>query len=266
MQRKLITLVGIGGPLLLLFICVAALILTGIAGWWFWSEDGRSQIVRIVSLAPLSTPDVAQPAAESSEQTRAESPVVGEAAPNLEAEANAQSAGTETQSITTEEIEETLGFAIPEGAVNSVTNVGLANRLIIPKLNVNAPIVLSPIENQTWKVDHLGQDAVGHLEGTAPAGSDSNVVLAGHITVSAGVYGPFAGLAQLAPGDVVFVYEAGQEFQYIVDGYQTVDRTAIEVTNPSETGQITLITCNNWDHNEGRYLERLIVKGHLVKG
>ncbi|MCP4363404.1 MAG: hypothetical protein GY796_35840, partial [Chloroflexi bacterium] len=146
MQRKLITLVGIGGPLLLLFICVAALILTGIAGWWFWSEDGRSQIVRIVSLAPLSTPDVAQPAAESSEQTRAESPVVGEAAPNLEAEANAQSAGTETQSITTEEIEETLGFAIPEGAVNSVTNVGLANRLIIPKLNVNAPIVLSPIE------------------------------------------------------------------------------------------------------------------------
>ena len=131
-------------------------------------------------------------------------------------------------------------------------------------MNVDAPIVLSPIENETWKVDHLGSDKVGHLEGTAPAGSSSNMVVAAHVTVSAGVYGPFAGLAQLTPGDIVVVYDEGQEYEYVVDGYQLVDRTAIQVTNPTETGQITLITCSNWDHNEGRYVERLIVTGHLA--
>ena len=166
---------------------------------------------------------------------------------------------------TAAEIEEALGFAVPEGAVNSITQEGLANRLVIPKLSLDAPIVLSPIENQTWQVDHLGQ-AVGHLEGSAAPGSNSNIVLAGHITLSAGVYGPFAGLAQLAPGDVIIVYDEGQAFQYITDGYQVVDRTAIEVTDPTETGQITLITCSNWDRNEGRYLDRMVVTGRLVEG
>jgi LPXTG-site transpeptidase (sortase) family protein len=99
---------------------------------------------------------------------------------------------------------------------------------------VDAPVVLSPIQNQTWQVDHLGQ-AVGHLEGTAPPGSNSNIVLAGHVTLSAGVYGPFAGLAQLAAGDVVTVYYGDQQFNYLVDDYQTVDRTAVDVTYPSET-------------------------------
>jgi LPXTG-site transpeptidase (sortase) family protein len=129
---------------------------------------------------------------------------------------------------------------------------------------VDAPVVLSPIQNQTWQVDHLGQ-VVGHLEGTAPPGSDSNIVLAGHVTLSAGVYGPFAGLGQLAAGDAVTVYYGDQQFNYLVDEYQTVDRTAIEVTYPSETGQITLITCNNWSDEESRYIQRLIVRGHLVK-
>jgi LPXTG-site transpeptidase (sortase) family protein len=106
---------------------------------------------------------------------------------------------------------------------------------------------------------------VGHLEGTAPPGSDSNIVLAGHVTLAADVYGPFAGLAQLAPGDLVMVYEGDKEFQYTVDGYQMVERTAIEVTHPTDTGQITLITCSNWNREAGRYEQRIIVKGHLLK-
>jgi LPXTG-site transpeptidase (sortase) family protein len=89
--------------------------------------------------------------------------------------------------------------------------------------------------------------------------------LAGHVTLSAGVYGPFAGLGQLAAGDEVVVYYGDQLFKYLVDGYQTVERTAVDVTYPSQTGQITLITCNNWSNEEGRYLQRLIVKGHLVQ-
>ncbi len=144
-----------------------------------------------------------------------------------------------------------------------MTQPGVATRLVIPKLDLDTPILFAPIENQTWRVSHLGQ-LVGHLEGTAPPGSGSNIVLAGHVTLAAGVYGPFAGLGQLSPGDLVIVYENDKEFHYVVDSYQTVERTAVEVVYPSETGQITLITCNNWNNEEGRYNNRLVVKGYLV--
>ena len=64
----------------------------------------------------------------------------------------------------------------------------------------------------------------------------------------------------------MYVYDDEKVYEYIVDGFETVDRSAINVTHPSSTGEITLITCSNWSDTEGRYVERLVVKGHLVKG
>lgn len=251
MRRKHIAFWSIIGVLLLSIICVFVIAFGTVFGWWLWDQDSDSQLIRIVSLAPLM--------ASRTDQTVDEPLSVA-----VEPQAETPAEVTESNILASpEQAEMARGFAIPDGAVDSVTQAGLANRLVIPKLNVDSPIVLSPIENQTWKVDHLGQDKVGHLEGTAPAGSGSNMVVAAHVTVSAGVYGPFAGLAQLEPGDEVIVYDEGRQYRYIVDGYQLVDRTAVEVTNPTDRGQITLITCSNWDHNEQRYVERLIVTGHL---
>jgi len=256
MRQKYVAFWGAVGILLVLLVCAFTTTLGSIAGWWLWDTDNsESKLIRIVALAPLMAPQTDQTVEQPLE---AETPLVDtkvETPPEI-AENNIPTSP--------EQVEASRGFSIPEGAVDSVTQAGLANRLVIPKLNVDAPIVLSPIENQTWKVDHLGQDKVGHLEGTAPAGSNSNMVLAAHVTVAANVYGPFAGLAQLEPGDKVIVYDEGQGYQYIIDGYQLVDRTAVEVTNPTSTGQITLITCSNWDHNEQRYVERLVVTGHLA--
>ena len=252
MKRRLIAL-GIISPLFLAG-CAAAILLASIVGWLLLRPEQKSRIIQIIPLAPLETP-VAEVAPEMGD----EGSEVTEATAAPEAALPAAQPETTPASI-----EQALGFALPPGSVNSITQEGIATRVVIPKLNVDAPVVLSPIQDQTWQVDHLGQ-AVGHLEGTAPPGSNSNIVLAGHVTLSAGVYGPFAGLAQLAAGDVVTVYYGDQQFNYLVDDYQTVDRTAIEVTYPSETGQITLITCNNWSNEESRYIQRLIVRGHLVK-
>jgi sortase A len=261
MKRKLFALIGIAGPVVLIIACLLGTLITAGVGWWLFDEEESARIIRIMSLAPLATPQT-QPA-------ESEAQVISQPAEAIQAEAQPKNQTVAAENNTTSGLsEEALrqrNFTIPEGMVNALTQEGLANRLVIPKLNLDAPIVLSPIENQTWKVDHLGQ-AVGHLEGTAPAGSNSNIVLAGHITLSAGVYGPFAGLGQLAPGDVIYVYDNEEVYQYIVDGFETVDRTAINVTYPSSTGQITLITCSNWDDLEGRYVERLVVKGHLVEG
>jgi LPXTG-site transpeptidase (sortase) family protein len=249
MKRGLIV-AGIASPLVLAG-CALAILLAGVAGWFWLKPEQKSRIIRIIPVAPLATPQAEALPQEVATPAQAAEPVP------VEPEAAAPAAPADP-------VEQSLGFALPPGSVNSVTQEGVATRLIIPRLNLDAPVVLAPIKDQTWQVDHLGQ-AIGHLEGTAPPGSDSNIVLAGHITLSEAVYGPFAGLAQLAAGDEVLVYQGDQAFQYSVDGYQTVDRAAVEVTYPTSTGQITLITCNNWSSAEGRYLQRLIVTGHLVK-
>lgn len=139
-----------------------------------------------------------------------------------------------------------------------------ATRLVIPAMELDVPVIMSPIVNQTWKVDHLGEDFVGHLEGTASPGDSSNVVLAGHVTLAHNVYGPFAGLGQLEPGDSIIVYAGDQPYTYSVDSRQLVNRTDVQVTYPTDTGRVTLITCSNWSDELGAYQERLIVVGHLA--
>jgi LPXTG-site transpeptidase (sortase) family protein len=264
LRRKLFIALGVTSPFVILAVCAVALLLASIGGWLLFGEDEESRLVRIMSLGPLRTSEVASPQIAANPAAPA---VEAAPAPLPLTNAPGQPIPLESApSLPPEVVEQQLGFALPPGSVNSITQQGVATRLVIPKLNLDAPVILSPIENQTWKVDHLGESYVGHLEGTAPPGSESNIVLAAHVTIAAGVYGPFAGLSNLSAGDLIVVYYGDQAFEYMVDNYQKVDRTAVEVTYPSSTGQVTLITCTNWDRQAGRYVERLIVKGHLVKG
>lgn len=131
-------------------------------------------------------------------------------------------------------------------------------------MDLDIPVTISPIVNQTWQVDHLGQDWVGHLEGTASPGDPSNVVLAGHVTIAHNVFGPFAGLGQLEPGDLIILYVGDQSFTYVAEYRQLVDRTDVQVAFPTNSARVTLITCTNWSDDLGAYEERLIVVGHLA--
>ena len=137
-------------------------------------------------------------------------------------------------------------------------------RLVIPAMDLDIQVTISPIVNQTWQVDHLGTDWVGHLEGTASPGESSNVVLAGHVTVAHNVFGPFAGLGQLEEGDPIILYAGDQAYTYVVDYRQLVNRNDVHVAYPSDTAQVTLVTCSNWSEELGTYQERLIVVGHLA--
>jgi LPXTG-site transpeptidase (sortase) family protein len=260
MKRRIVVLLGLSTPLVLAIVCGGAILLAAIAGWYFLGSDSEARILQIAPIAPLAT-FVADPTAEAAADT---------IAPEAGGSSSPASAGDIPSDPvvggppqTEIDAEEVLGFALPDGSVNSVTQAGAASRLVIPKLKVDAPVVISPIKDQSWQVDHLGQ-RVGHLEGTAPPGSNSNMVLAGHVTLAANVYGPFAGLAQLSQGDIMTVYQGNKSFNYEVDGYEIVERTAIEVTHPTNTGQLTLITCNNWNSEKGQYEQRLVVRSHLI--
>ncbi len=268
MNRKFIVVGAVSS--LLLVVCMGSILAVGLLGWVSLDGTGEKKPVRISILAPLPTPNApngaAVPAApgnpaEPSGPDLSRQPAAGGAEPAVLAEVEpgltAGDAG----------IEQPLDLVLPAGSVSSVSRVGAATRLVIPSLGLDAPIVIAPIQNQTWVVDQLGQ-TVGHLEGTARPGSNSNVVLAGHVTLAEtnGGPGPFYKLSQLVPGDVLIVYEGETKYEYVVDGLQTVDRTAVDVAFPTDTPQLTLITCTRWDRNEGRYIERLVVKSRLHQG
>jgi len=142
----------------------------------------------------------------------------------------------------------------------------LATRLVIPKMALDASVILAPIAGETWEVNHLDQQ-IGHLQGTASPGSSSNVVLAGHITLAPdGRAGPFLKLNSLASGDLVTVYYGDQPFTYRIDHIKTVKPTDIQVTYPSNDSKLTLITCLNYNRALGRYEDRLVAVGYLEQG
>lgn len=233
-----------------LLVCVAVSALAGGIGWLF-GQDETSKLIRISSLAPLSTP---APTSLSSTTEKSVAPAQTATIPSNSTPVSL----LEDQPSSIEENADTTPppITIPAEYAAPVT------RVVIPRLNLDTPVALSPLENQTWKVDHLNQ-AVGYLEGTALPGSNSNFVLAAHVSLASGVDGPFFSLNKLAPNDEIIVTSNGQEFSYTVSSLQTVDREAVDVTYPSNTGEITLITCSNWSNAENRYTDRLVVKGYL---
>lgn len=245
-----------------LIACIAAFIVVSFSSCFTLDEEAAEQPVRIAQVAPLNIESV-------SNQTVVESPpglipaALEERAvtPTLPA-ATATAAPTATPSPT--RIAASPTPPEPTATLESaVTELGAASRLVVPKLDLDRPVLLSPVVHGAWQVEHLDQ-AVGHLEGTAPPGANDNFVLAGHVDLATGEPGPFAKLNQLAPGDLIIVYEGNKEFYYIVDAFFTVERTDVEVTYPTKTGQITLITCTNWSETDRKYVGRLIVRGHLI--
>jgi LPXTG-site transpeptidase (sortase) family protein len=150
----------------------------------------------------------------------------------------------------------------PTGLVASLPDRP-ATRIVIPAIDVDAPVVVIPIRNDTWDVKQITHE-VGHLQGTASPGDKNNVVMAGHITLTTGGYGPFRGVAQLQPGDEILVYIGDKEvYVYTVDSVKTVKATDVEVAYPTTEPILTLITCVNWDPVQGRYNDRLVVVAHL---
>lgn len=258
MNYKLIA-VGITGVFLLI-TCAAVVLLIGLTNHLLFTPDKQPQRIRQVNpVPPLVTLTTFTP------QKVVSAPPGLITAALEESQANIGGSPTPAPTPTIVTSGPTITPSPIVTPIATPAQKGVATRLVIPKIELDRPVLFAPVENGTWQVGHLGQ-AVGHLEGTAPPGSDSNIVLAGHVTLSTGVLGPFARLSEVAPGDTLIVYEGDRKYLYLVESQRTVDRNDVAVVYPSETGQITLITCTTWNSQEGRYSNRLVVKGRLIKG
>jgi len=150
------------------------------------------------------------------------------------------------------------GFLAPRSAVVVADAPAYQNgsrrpdRLLIPAIGVDTPVVEVFVVDGTWQVADY---AAGYLHGTGLPGDPGNMALAGHAGLRGAV---FRDLGRLTPGDDVFVDSDGWRYQYRVRETRSVWPTDTGVLDPTDAPTITLITCTNWD------TQRLVVAGDLI--
>ncbi len=124
-------------------------------------------------------------------------------------------------------------------------------RIVIPKLNIDAPIV----GDVSWDALKKG---VGHLPGSANPGERGNLYLAAHNDI----YGEiFRYLHELEPGDDYFIYGGEQKFRYVVKEKRIIEPTDVEVMWPTTEPIATLQTCYPYLIDT----HRLVVIGELAE-
>ncbi len=142
------------------------------------------------------------------------------------------------------------------------------NRILIPKLKLNVPLVQPPLESllrQDWAqveedIQTALADGVVHYPGTAKPGQAGNFFVTGHSSYypwAPGHYKTvFARLHDLNPGDEYWVYYKGDRHRYIVTEKKEVSPGDITVLDQPEAKRIsTLMTCTP----VGTTLRRLVV-------
>ncbi len=137
------------------------------------------------------------------------------------------------------------------------------NVVIIPKINVNAPIILEP-SIQEQAIQKSLQHGVIHYAGTALPGERSNMALFGHSSNDWWEPGDykfvFALLDKLVVGDQVQVNYEQKKYVYQVTGSRVVEPTEISVLQPTSEPQLTLITCTP----PGTSWKRLVVTAKQI--
>lgn len=127
-----------------------------------------------------------------------------------------------------------------------------ANRIQIPAIGVDAPVVQGDGEEQLKK-------GVGQNVGSANPGKAGNVILSAHNDV----YGQiFRDLDQLKPGDKVILHTNQRAYTYVITGYDVVEPTYVQVMDQTPEPTVTLISCYPFMVDN----QRIVVQGRLESG
>ncbi len=142
------------------------------------------------------------------------------------------------------------------------------NRLIIPKLGLNIPLVTpsySSLLKEDWEgvetdIQDALQQGVVHYPGTARPGQAGNFFVTGHSSYYPWATGKFktvfARLHELSVGDEYWVYYGGDKHRYVIQGKKEVKPSDVTVLDqPSNKRTGTLMTCTPI----GTTLRRLIL-------
>ncbi|MBW4061739.1 class F sortase [Candidatus Saccharibacteria bacterium] len=141
------------------------------------------------------------------------------------------------------------------------------DRLAIPELGINAPIVgLGLVNGALDTPKTLWQ--VGHYNASSAAGSLGTAILVGH-SGAPGQRGVFEHLDKLQPGDTLsYTYSDGRKFTYQVltsSAYPVNQTTADKLFHQTANPTLNLISCyGHWDTRARDYDQRWIVTAQLT--
>ncbi|MCW1908250.1 MAG: class D sortase [Candidatus Saccharibacteria bacterium] len=138
-------------------------------------------------------------------------------------------------------------------------------KVIIPKINVEIPVVYDLGTTEESAIQNALEDGVVHYDNTPQPGQEGNVVVFGHSSnniFNEGKYKfAFVLLSRLEPGDLFYLTKDGTRYAYKIYDKRIVKPTAIEVLGPTDKPDTaTLITCDP----PGTTLNRLVVIGEQI--
>lgn len=127
--------------------------------------------------------------------------------------------------------------------------VGPESKILIPKINLEIPVVYDLGTNEEKAVQHALEGGVVHYEGTPDPGQQGNVVIVGHSSnniLNSGRYKfAFVLLKRMEAGDTMFLQKGGQRYTYQVIENRVVPPNDVSVLGPaSKPNTVTLITCD----------------------
>jgi len=153
-----------------------------------------------------------------------------------------------------------LGAIVTAPAPISITPVNTEFSIIIPKIDVNSPIV-QEVDAGNYN-DYIAalKKGVAHARGTVFPGQDGNSFIFAHSSLNfwdqARYNAVFMLLRKLEVGDQIVTYYHGQRYDYYVTDKVVVEANDVRYLTPSAEGrQLTLQTCDP----PGINLRRLIV-------
>jgi LPXTG-site transpeptidase (sortase) family protein len=123
------------------------------------------------------------------------------------------------------------------------------NRIIINKINVNAPVVYDQTSTENVLFQHALRSGVVHYGATVMPGEAGNVALFGHssgLPWTPGVYKfVFTLLDKLQAGDEIIVDYNGTRYIYRINSTEVVSPDNINVLKPTDPKKhsLELITC-----------------------
>lgn len=128
-------------------------------------------------------------------------------------------------------------FAAPRQIAAVQPGIDPATRMVIPKIEVDAPVVQTPPVDGVWQVADW---SVGHLSTTPNPGVAGNGAYAAHDDIKGEI---FKRINELVPGDKILLYTRHSVVTYVVTRQLTVDPSNIAPLNPTAQPTITLISC-----------------------
>ena len=161
-----------------------------------------------------------------------------------------------------EVVREVVQEVVKEQAANFASRLPQAeydispNRIIIPKIGVNAPVVESKSAEYGL---HLG---AWHIPDTSTPNKGGNTVITGHRFKYLPPHNlTFYLFHKLEAGDIFSVIWNEQDYYYRIKEVKIVDKTEVSILDPTEEPTVTLFTCHPIYSTE----QRLVVVGELIE-